>query len=45
MAVLMPEGAAHPYHRHEQIVQSMAGVDLAYREESGTLLYLDLTCF
>ena len=44
MAVaMMPSGAMHPYHRHEQVVQAMAGVDLASGEESGTKSPYDLS--
>ena len=33
--VSMPAGELHPYHKHEQLVQSLAGVDIASGEEIG----------
>lgn len=36
MTVLrMPAGDLHPYHKHEQLVQTLAGVDIASGEEIG----------
>lgn len=33
--VKMPAGDLHPYHKHEQLVQTLAGVDIASGEEIG----------
>ena len=40
--VEMPAGELHPYHKHEKLVQSLAGVDLASGEEIGVLLDIAL---
>ncbi len=34
-AAVMLQGGAFTYHKHEQLVQAMAGVDLASTEEIG----------
>ena len=43
--VRMPAGDLHPYHKHEQLVQTLAGVDIASGEEIGATPYTasDLT--
>ena len=33
--VSMSAGDLHPYHKHEQLVQTLAGVDIASGEEIG----------
>ena len=37
--VRMPAGDLHPYHKHEQHVQTLAGVDIANGEEIGATPY------
>ena len=37
--VRMPAGELHPYHKHEQLVQSLAGVNIASEEEIGATLH------
>ena len=37
-AVMLPGPSPRIYHKHERIVQSLAGVDIISREESGACL-------